>query len=58
MLGFISAYIFGIISEFPVSISWEGAVLGIVISSLVGLISGVQPARRAAALQPVEALVS
>ena len=37
-------------------ISWEPFALAIVFALLVGVFFGVQPARRAARLQPVEAL--
>ncbi|HMA91236.1 MAG TPA: FtsX-like permease family protein, partial [Polyangiaceae bacterium] len=37
-------------------ISWKAAVLGLALSSLFGLLAGVLPARRAARLEPVEAL--
>lgn len=37
-------------------ISWKAAVLGLILSSLFGLLAGVLPARRAARLEPVEAL--
>jgi putative ABC transport system permease protein len=36
--------------------SWPAVLLGIVLSILTGLAAGVAPARRAAALQPVDAL--
>jgi putative ABC transport system permease protein len=37
-------------------LSWQAALLGLVVSCLVGLAAGVLPARRAAALPPAEAL--
>ncbi len=40
----------------PVVLSWRPFVLGITFALVVGLIFGVQPARRAAKLNPVEAL--
>jgi putative ABC transport system permease protein len=40
----------------PVAVPMIALVLGIVVPSLVGLAAGVIPARRAAALEPVEAL--
>ena len=42
--------------EIPATLSWEALVLGVVFSTLVGLIAGIVPARRAAGLQPVESL--
>ena len=43
-------------TEIPVLISWEPFVLAVVFALLVGTFFGVQPARKAAALNPVEAL--
>jgi putative ABC transport system permease protein len=40
----------------PVAIPAIALVLGVVVPSLIGLVAGLIPARRAAALQPVEAL--
>jgi ABC-type antimicrobial peptide transport system permease subunit len=35
---------------------WGGALLGLAVSALVGAVAGVAPARRAAALDPVQTL--
>ncbi len=40
----------------PFIVSWSVLLACLVISSLVGILAGIIPARRAAALQPVEAL--
>jgi putative ABC transport system permease protein len=56
ILGAIGAKILEAITQMPTSISWESVALGVVFSSLVGIIAGLQPARRAAALQPIEAM--
>lgn len=56
ILGGIGAQILQMITGIPVSVSWEGILLGVVSSSLVGIIAGMQPASRAAQLQPVESL--
>jgi len=56
VLGGIGAQILKMITGMPVSISWEGIALGVVSSSLVGIIAGMQPASRAAKLQPMESL--
>lgn len=37
-------------------VSWRAALLALAVSALTGLLAGVEPARRAAALQPVDAL--
>jgi putative ABC transport system permease protein len=56
ILGAIGAKILEAITQMPISISWESVALGVIFSSLVGIIAGLQPARRAAALQPIEAM--
>lgn len=56
VLGFAGAVIFRAITQMQVAVSWEGVVLGLVFSTLVGLLAGIQPAKRAAILQPIEAL--
>ncbi len=56
VLGFTGALIFRTISGMPVSVSWEGVVIGIVFSAVVGSIAGIQPARKAARLEPIDAL--
>jgi len=56
VLGAIGAKILEAITQMPTSISWESVALGVVFSSLVGILAGLQPAKRAAALQPIEAL--
>jgi len=40
----------------PVQIAWRYAALALVVAALIGLAAGVLPARRAAGLDPVEAL--
>ena len=44
------------LTSLPVILSWEPFAVGIAFALLVGLFFGVQPARRAARLHPVEAL--
>jgi putative ABC transport system permease protein len=39
-----------------VVLSWEPFALAIVFSTVVGLIAGLQPAKRAAAMDPVDAI--
>ncbi len=56
IIGTAGAKILALVTQIPASISWESIALGVVLSSLVGIIAGLQPARKAAALQPVEAL--
>ncbi len=40
----------------PFTISWPALIIGIVFSTLVGLVAGVIPARRAASCEPIQAL--
>jgi len=40
----------------PAALYWPAIVGAVVFSAVVGLVFGVQPAKRAAALHPVEAL--
>jgi len=58
ILGGIGAQILQMVTGMPVSVSWVGIVIGLVSSSLVGIIAGMQPASHAAKLQPVESLRS
>jgi len=58
LLGVAGSGIMARLTGMPVSVSWEIAVIGVICSSLVGIIAGVQPARRASAMQPVESLRS
>lgn len=46
------------VPAFPVSTPIEYIVLALAVSAFVGLASGVLPARRAAAMDPVEALAA
>ena len=55
-LGLGASMLVGKFSKMPVVISWEPFALAVVFSLMVGLFFGIQPARRAAKLKPVEAL--
>ncbi|MCX7793647.1 MAG: ABC transporter permease [Thermodesulfovibrionales bacterium] len=60
LVGFILAVagskVLTLIFEFPMKFSWKAFTIGIVLSWLVGVIFGIQPARKAAELHPVEAI--
>jgi putative ABC transport system permease protein len=57
-LGFAAALALDTFTDFPASVQTWVAVLGVVMSSAIGLFFGIYPAQRAAELDPVEALRS
>lgn len=56
VLGGAGAIILGIVMQMPVSVSWESILVGVISSSAVGIFAGIQPAKKAARLNPIEAL--
>jgi putative ABC transport system permease protein len=55
-LGWVASMVLARVTQFPVVISWEPFALALAFALVVGVFFGVQPARRAARLHPVEAL--
>ena len=45
-----------LIAEFPIIFSWKAFAAGILLSWIVGIVFGLQPAKRAANLNPIEAI--
>jgi len=56
LLGVAGAMVASRLMGWPPAISWPAIVGAVIFAGIVGLIFGVQPARKAAALHPVEAL--
>ena len=55
-IGFLCALALRTYTSFPASVKLWVALLGVVLSSLIGLFFGIYPARKAAGLDPVAAL--
>jgi len=56
VFGISVSYILSLLMSFPVSISLSSILLSIGVSGVIGIVFGLYPARRAASLQPIEAL--
>ncbi|MGD9928552.1 MAG: ABC transporter permease [Mangrovibacterium sp.] len=56
VLGGAGAMILGIVMQMPVSVSWESILTGVISAGTIGIIAGIQPAKKAARLNPIEAL--
>jgi putative ABC transport system permease protein len=58
LVGILVAQGIAAFGRMPTAISWPAVGLAVIFSALIGLVFGLQPARRAAGLNPVEALRS
>lgn len=58
LIGLLIAYLgsLGLQAYFPAKVTWQAVALAFGVSTVVGLVFGVAPARRAAKLSPIEAL--
>jgi putative ABC transport system permease protein len=55
-LGWTVSSLMARVTQFPVVISWQPFAVALAFALVVGVFFGVQPARRAARLKPVDAL--
>jgi len=56
LLGVAASLAIASLKKMPAMLSWEPFVVAVVFSGAVGIIAGIQPARKAAALNPVQAI--
>lgn len=56
LLGLVGVRLLAWLTDVPVVVSWESVVLGLVFSGVVGILAGLHPAQRAAAMTPIDAL--
>ncbi len=56
LISLVSAELLTRIFQFPIYFSWKAFMIGFLLSWIVGIIFGLQPARRAANLNPIEAI--
>lgn len=55
-LALFSSKLLMLIAQFPIYFSWKAFVVGLLLSWIVGIGFGLQPAKRAADLNPIEAI--
>ncbi|MBU0608961.1 MAG: ABC transporter permease [Armatimonadetes bacterium] len=58
VLGIALSFALPLVTRMQTAFSWQALVLAVLFSTVIGLVFGIQPARRAAALSPVQALRS
>lgn len=56
MLGFAASQIVEALTSWPISVMWSSAILAFVVCTVIGIFFGWYPARRAAELDPIDAL--
>lgn len=56
LLSLLSAQLLSYIAQFPIHFSWKAFVSGFILSWIVGIVFGLQPARKASNLNPIEAI--
>ena len=56
LLGFVASQIVGSLTSWPISVMWSSAILAFVVCTVIGVFFGWYPARRAAELDPIDAL--
>ncbi len=56
MLGFAASQIVAALTSWPISVMWSSAILAFVVCTVIGIFFGWYPARRAAELDPIDAL--
>ncbi|MBU2026138.1 MAG: ABC transporter permease [Proteobacteria bacterium] len=58
LLGVAASALLQYVEAFPIHFSWKAFAIGLFLSWLVGIVFGLQPASRAANLEPIEAIRS
>ncbi|HAK89673.1 MAG: hypothetical protein A2X55_04630 [Nitrospirae bacterium GWB2_47_37] len=56
ILGVVSSKLLMLIADFPIHFSWKAFTIGMLLSWVIGIGFGLQPANRAANLKPIEAI--
>jgi putative ABC transport system permease protein len=56
IIGWLASYIISALASMATSVTWTSVLLAFGISALIGIVFGYYPARRAAKLNPIDAL--